>query len=49
MLVISGHLEQGETDLQAAYRETQEEAGLLKDQMRLIDSQIPLEVSWATL
>uniref|UniRef100_A0A0A9VRK4 Bis(5'-nucleosyl)-tetraphosphatase [asymmetrical] n=1 Tax=Lygus hesperus TaxID=30085 RepID=A0A0A9VRK4_LYGHE len=38
-----GHLEEGETDLDAAYRETNEEAGLLKDQLRLIDSQIPLK------
>ncbi|KAF6216086.1 hypothetical protein GE061_000424 [Apolygus lucorum] len=38
-----GHLEDDENDLDAAIRETYEEAGLLRDQLRLIDSQIPLK------
>ncbi len=31
--MFAGHLEAGETELQAAYRETEEEAGFSKDQL----------------
>jgi 8-oxo-dGTP pyrophosphatase MutT (NUDIX family) len=32
-----GHVEKGETDLQAAYREVEEETGISKTKLRLID------------
>ncbi|BES89830.1 nudix (nucleoside diphosphate linked moiety X)-type motif 2 [Nesidiocoris tenuis] len=39
-----GHLEGEETEMEAAYRETREESGLLQEHLRLIKgSQIPLE------
>lgn len=44
--LISGHLEGEETEMEAAYRETREESGLLQEHLRLIKgSQIPLEVN----
>jgi len=35
--LISGHVDAGESELETAYRETAEEAGLLKHHLQLID------------
>ena len=38
ILSVAGHLDPGESDLEAALRETQEEAGLDKDQLKINES-----------
>ena len=35
---MSGHVDVGETDLKAAYRETEEEAGIKMDSLRCLDN-----------
>ena len=36
--LMSGHVDDGETDLEAAYRETEEEAGIGRDSLRRLDN-----------